>query len=503
MKSVFWKMLIVFSGIFLLSFLIMAGFFYIELDDFTYNRKIELLDIVAGEIYLKTINTQSDIISVPVTYKQLEDRNELTESVRLMAENTNAIIWVVNEDGRMIAISGETEYDEEYFIRNFYNRTELYLFDTESYVPFFKSNETEFNATGTFAKIFSGGMSKPGLTYIKTYKMRGNDFLGEDEKIGIYIHIPDEELSVARRELVLAYIIPWLISIAVAAVLIMLLARSFSRPLRDMTYTTREVSKGNFSARVNVGSRRDEIGELGRTYNHMMDQLENLEISRQGFISDVSHELRTPITSINGFIGGILDGTIPKEKHEHYLNIVKSESARLNRLVNDLLILTRLNNDDKPLVKETFDLNELIRNVVISFEKEITGKRLDISVKFEDAWTLVFANRDDIERVCVNLVDNAVKFTPGGKKISISTKAVKTKIMIKIKDEGCGMALDKLTMIWDRFYKEDYSRGISKGGAGLGLAIVWKIITAHGETVEVDSAEGKGTEFTFSLQQGL
>ncbi len=503
MKSVFWKMFLVFTSIFLLSFLIMAGFFYLELDEFTYNRKIELLDIIAGEIYLNAINIQSDITSVPVTYKQLEERNELNESVRLMAENTSALIWVVNEDGRMIAVSHETDYDEEFFVRDFYNRSERYLYETESYEPYFATNETEFNATDAFEKIYGGGRTRPGLTYIKTYKIRGNDFIGEDAKIGIYIHVPDEELSVARRELVLTYVVPWLISLGVAALLIMILARSFSKPLRNMTNTSREVAKGNLGARAEKLNRKDEIGELSRTYNQMMDQLENLETSRQGFISDVSHELRTPITSINGFVGGILDGTIPPEKHEHYLNIVKSESARINRLVNDLLVLTKLKNDDKPLVKETFDLNELIRDVVISLEKEINIKNLDISVRFEDVITPVFANRDDIERVLVNLIDNAVKFTGSGKGIYIITKAVKTKIMVTIKDEGCGINAEKLSMIWDRFYKEDLSRGDGRGGAGLGLAIVSKIIAAHEEKIDVSSAPGEGSEFIFSIQQGL
>lgn len=503
MKSVYWKMFLIFSGIFLLSFLIMAGFFYLELDDFTYNRKVELLDIIAGEIYLNTINIQSDITSVPVTYKQLEDKNELNESVRLMAENINSIIWVVNEDGRLIAVSKATQYDEKFFVRDFYNRTEQYLFNDNSFVPFFESSKTEFNATGTFSDIYSGGKEKPGLSYIKTYKISGNDFVGEDAKIGIYMHIPNDELDVARREIVMAYIVPWLIALGIAAVLILLLAQNFSRPLREMTGTAREVAKGNLGARVKNLNRKDEIGELSRTYNQMMDQLQNLEISRQGFISDVSHELRTPITSINGFVGGILDGTIEPEKHEHYLKIVKSESARLNRLVNDLLVLTRISDDSRTQEKETFDINELIRHVIISMENDITSKELDVSVRFEDIITPVYANKDDIERVLVNLLDNAMKFTPNGKSLFISTKAEKTKIYVSIKDQGCGIPADKLPVIWERFYKEDSSRGISKGGAGLGLAIVSKIIKAHDETIDVQSKLDEGTEFVFSIQQGL
>lgn len=136
-------------------------------------------------------------------------------------------------------------------------------------------------------------------------------------------------------------------------------------------------------------------------------------------------------------------------------------------------------------------------------EKEINIKSLDISVRFEDIATPVYANRDDIERVLVNLIDNAVKFTPEGKGVFITTKAVKTKIMISVKDEGCGISAEKLSMIWDRFYKEDLSRGGSMGGAGLGLSIVSKIIAAHDETIDVNSAPGEGSEFSFSVQQGL
>ncbi|MFO7611089.1 MAG: HAMP domain-containing sensor histidine kinase [Clostridia bacterium] len=503
MKSVFWKMFLILTGILLLSFAIMAGFFYIELDEFTYNRKMEYLDIIAGEIYLDIVNAPYDLTSVPGTYIELEARNDLAEVIRLHGENSNSIIWVVNEDGRIIALSEETEYDEKFFVRDFYNRTERYIYDGKYYTPYFKTNQTDFVATDVFSDIYEGGSTPPGLTYIKTYKLRGNDYLSEDSKIGIYIHTPREELVVARRDLLLAYFIPWVISLCAAAFLATIPARDFSRPLKGMMDTAREVAKGNFKARAGIGNRRDEIGELGRTFNKMLDQMENLEQSRQAFISDVSHELRTPITSVNGFVEGMLDGTIPQERHAHYLGIVKSETGRLNRLISDLMILARLADDGKPPVKVTFDLNEMIREVVISMEQEITAKGVRLSVDFEDDRTMVHANRDDIERVVVNLLGNAVKFTPGGKGIYISTKAVKTRITVGIRDEGCGIAPDKMDMIWDRFYKADSSRGLNKGGSGLGLAIVKNILAAHGESIHADSIEGEWTEFTFTLQQGV
>lgn len=503
MKSVFWKMFIVFAGILVVSFLVMAGFFYIELDDFTYNRKIELYDIVAGEIFLNVTNSTFDMSSIPRTYQELEERNMLADNVRVYGENINSIIWVINENGGIIAVSDSTDADDQFFVRDFYNRTERYIYDDRYFKPYFESDETTFIATEVFAGIFEGSGLKPGLTYIKTYKYRGNDYIGKDSEIAVYIHTPDEELSVGRRELILAYIVPWAISILIAAGFIMILARSFSSPLRNMVGTTTRISKGDLQARVSVTRRKDEIGQLGKALNKMLDKIEELENSRQEFVSDVSHELRTPVTSINGFVEGMLDGTIPPDKQRKYLEIVKNESSRLNRLVNDLMVLTRLSGERNVPVKENFDLNELIRTVAISMENRINSRKIEMDIRFEDDMTIVNASRDDIERVLMNLLDNAVKFTGDKGNISISTKAIKSKIIVTIKDDGVGIPPEKLEKIWERFYKEDSSRGYSSGGAGLGLSIVRSILISHGETIEVDSVEGRGTEFRFSVQQGL
>ncbi len=503
MKSVFWKMFMVFAGILVVSFLVMAGFFYAELDDFTYDRKIELYDIVAGEIYLNITNSTFDMSTIPRTYQDLEERNNLAENVRVYGENINSIIWVVNDSGGIIAISDSTDVDELFFVRDFYNRTEQYMYDDKFYKPYFESDETMFMATEIFAGLYEGSYQKPGLTYIKTYKYRGNDYIGKDSKIAVYIHTPREELIVARRALILAYLVPWVISIVIAAGFIMILARSFSRPLRNMVGTTNRVSKGDLKARVGKIRRKDEIGQLGKALDKMLDKIEELENSRQEFVSDVSHELRTPVTSINGFVEGMLDGTIPPEKQRHYLEIVKSESSRLNRLVNDLMVLTRLSGKRNLPARENFDLNELIRTVVIGMEKRISSGKIEMDIQFEDDITIVNASRDDMERVLVNLLDNAVKFTPAGGSISISTKAKKSKIIVSIKDDGAGIPPEKLERIWERFYKEDSSRGYTSGGAGLGLSIVKSILVSHEETIEAESTEGKGTEFKFSIQQGL
>lgn len=502
MKSIFWKMFLIFTGISLLSFLIMAMFFYIQIDDLVWDIKIETLNLTAIEIYMQINNTQTDLTSVPHTYSELEERNDFADKIRLYAQNTNALIWVINEDGRIIAVSQERKNDEKFFVRDFYNRTERYMFDKTFFEPYFKTNETEMIATKNFADIYLDEEQEPGLSYVKTFKLYDRNSM-DDSKIGIYIHLPKEELTVVRQEILAVYIIPWILAVIVAGVLIFLFSKSFSKPVRGMVKIAEKVAAGDFHARIEKSDRADEIGKLQNTFNDMLDQIENLELSRQAFISDLSHELRTPITSIRGFVDGMLDGTIPEDKKTHYLEIVKIETGRLNRLIDDLMMLTRLENKDKLIEKTVFDMNELIRHVIIYLEGEINDKTLNIEVNFEDIKTMVKANRDDMERVIVNLMDNAIKFTPSGKNIYISTRAIKDKILVSIKDEGAGIGSEKLKLIWERFYKVDSARSHSKKGSGLGLSIVQKIINSHGEKIEVNSEKNKGTEFSFTVQQGI
>jgi signal transduction histidine kinase len=232
----------------------------------------------------------------------------------------------------------------------------------------------------------------------------------------------------------------------------------------------------------------------------MMDKLEKTENQRAEFASNVAHELRTPMTTIGGFIEGILDGTIPQEKHATYLKRVSDEIKRLTNMVKDLLILSKMDADDVPLVKNRFDINDMIRKSIIRFEDEITRKKLYINVNFSDETTFVYANADDIERVLINLIHNAIKFTNEGGTVSISVELRKNKVYVFVRDNGIGIDQDDLQNIWTRFYKSDKSRGRDRSGTGLGLSIVFSVIKRHGEIIEVRSQKGIGTEFIFTLE---
>ena len=253
------------------------------------------------------------------------------------------------------------------------------------------------------------------------------------------------------------------------------------------------------SERVSVNG-KDEIAELSESFNNMIVALESLESMRREFIGNVSHELRTPITTIKGFVEGVLDGVIPVEKHENYLTIVLDETRRMQKLVNDLLDLAKMHAGEVSLNITDFDVNELIRRCVISLQQMFIEKNLEFQADFETERTFVNADSDAIQRVIINLLQNAVKFTPQDGEIRVKTYNDRDKVFISVEDNGKGIPEEELSNIFERFYKTDKSRSTDRSGLGLGLAIVRNIIVSHNEIIKVESEEGHGTVFTFSLR---
>lgn len=274
--------------------------------------------------------------------------------------------------------------------------------------------------------------------------------------------------------------------------------RILVKPLYEINKTAREISDGEFEKRVNITS-KDEIGQLAESFNYMADALQNLENLRREFIANISHELRSPITSIRGFIQGMLDGTIPVEKQKHYLTIVLDESKRLARLISDVLDLSRLESGEFSMRLSTFDLNELIRLTILRFENEIESKKLNVDVILSGDVLYVTADRDRIGQVISNLVDNAIKFTDDSGELGISTKIIGKKVIVSVRDTGSGIPENELKLIWDRFHMVDRSR-TTKKGTGLGLTIVKQIIKQHGEEIWAESREGSGSTFSFTLK---
>ena len=291
-----------------------------------------------------------------------------------------------------------------------------------------------------------------------------------------------------------------LLVILIAVVVMSVSTRNECRPLREMAQAARDFGHGNLKARVRTGGHNsEEVDELAAAFNNMAESLEKSEYQRQEFVANVSHELKTPMTTIGGYVDGMLDGTIPPERHRYYMQIVSDETKRLSRLVRSMLDISRLQDQDIPEEKKSsFDLQELAGQVLITFEQKIDSKRLNVDVDFPGHPTYTRAGPDYITQVIYNLLDNAVKFCPEGGDLGVKIKTGSNKLYVSISNSGQTIPQNELPLVFDRFHKLDKSRSQNREGWGLGLYIVKTIICRHGEDISVTSQNGV-TTFTFTL----
>ena len=291
---------------------------------------------------------------------------------------------------------------------------------------------------------------------------------------------------------------------ALAVFLVALLAMPYltrreTKPIKDMAAAARQHAHGNLSVRVPTGYQNEEMEELAVAFNNMAASVQNSETIRQEFVANVSHELKTPMTTIAGYLDGILDGTIPPEKHRVYMELVSTEVRRLSRLVRNMLDVARLKDQGIPPDKLTdFDICEEASQALLSFEQRINQKHLNVDIDMPEFGLTVHAFADAVSQVIYNLLDNAVKFIDDGGTLSIHARQQGGKAVVSIANTGPTIDPAELPLIFDRFHKTDKSRSTDRDGVGLGLYIVKTIVLAHGEDIYVTSRDGK-TEFTFTM----
>jgi len=291
--------------------------------------------------------------------------------------------------------------------------------------------------------------------------------------------------------------------LAAAMVIVYFITEKTISPVRAMSRAAKSFELGRFDVRVPVKG-RDEVGELAVAFNNMAASLSINDETQRTFLANISHDLRTPMTTIAGFIEGILDGTIPDDQHKYYLNIVFAETNRLARLVKTMFEITRIQSGERTFNKKNFDVCEMARLVLITLEQKIEDKKLDVEFLFDNEKTYVFADADAIHQVLQNLCENAIKFTPENGLIRINiadTGDRDKKILVSVFNTGTGIAAGDIPFLFNRLYKTDRSRGLDKTGVGLGLFIVKTIIDAHEEKIWVNSEYEKNCEFTFTLQK--
>ncbi len=342
---------------------------------------------------------------------------------------------------------------------------------------------------------YNGLFSVSSHTYIVPVSTNNTNFAG-----AIMMNTPLSEIT---KPLAKVYVIIWvsaIFAIIIACIVIYFLSqRILIKPLSNINDVARKIAKGDVGIRVEINS-QDEIGDLAKSFNDMADSMAKVENNRREFISNVSHEIRSPITSIKGFLGGIIDGVIPKEKENYYLTLAYEETQRLTRLVNDLLDLSTIESGQYTLNIVKFDINEIIRRTVIKFETKINEKNLSVDVCFNKEVLYVKGDLDRMMQVITNLVDNAIKYVTDKGKIRISTKVKGERVFVSVFNESKPLSEEDLKYMWDRFYKSDKSR-TSKASTGLGLPIVRSILTQHGEDIYVKNTKDGEVEFTFSLKK--
>lgn len=464
------------------------------------------LDSFLTQEKAKTLEKNSDVIhQMFVNYLDNYENVKANISFRLNLEAVSSIlgsyIWVVDETGHILL--SQPELSDELKFKLTDSTGKVKLPDVRQYNKVM--NQTApVKEIGDFFGFFSdevfseNGKSDSWLTIEKSYKYKSINL--SNTMFAIYMHTPVPQVQAARKSVFKFYFLSVCTATLISIMLVYIFSLKLTRPLKEIKNAAKTIAGGEFRKRLNIKS-RDEIGQLAQSFDQMVTALQNIEDMRRGFIANVSHELRTPMTSIRGFIEGILDGTIPPERQSYYLTIVRDETDRLNRLVNNLLDLAKMEAGELEITPRIVNINELVRVCIIKLETLITSKNIQVEAVFEEENMYVSADVDAIERVLYNLVHNAIKFTPNEGKINISTVEKKDVIEVSVEDSGIGISPDELDLIWDRFYKADKSRSRDKVGTGLGLAIVKTIINEHNQEIWVESEQGKGTKFTFTLRK--
>lgn len=407
-------------------------------------------------------------------YNGSMELSELHRHLETLSCYLNTKIKVIDPSGRIIIDSANaTAYDSDTIIAGF----NISDFGSKYYMNNRFYNTFSENHLTVFAPITT------------TYRVRGY----------VLIHKPVQDIYAYSYELLNVVYITLLFIFLLAFVILFSFSLLIYRPIRKITSVADAYIDGDFSQKMNIHT-HDELGHLAAVFDYMANELNTLEDDQRKFVSNVSHDFRSPLTSIKGYIEAILDGTIPYEMQDKYLNIILFETERLNKLTSSLLELNKFGSHGKTILYiKSFDINYIIRMTALAFEGICSEKHISIELILSGQNLFVTADMAKIQQVIYNLTDNAIKFSHPDSFITIETTEKNDKVFVSVKDSGIGIPNDSLKKIWERFYKTDVSRGKDKCGTGLGLAIVKEIIQAHDENINVISTEGVGTEFIFTL----
>ena len=399
-------------------------------------------------------------------------RDKLSE----LRNDYGADVWLLRQNGMLMSFGENTASVST-------------LSDQEAVAQIYRVLEgSEITVRGLFSQLGDS---------VVTIGVPWTDWSGQVQG-AVLLHVSVHQMSADYSDILRYSGIGSLVAMVFGVAVSYAIARRQSGPVKEIQQVVADFAGGNLASRARVHG-HDDMAQLAQSINAMAEDLSKLEESRRSFVANVSHELRSPLTCIQGYCQGMLDGTILQSEHDKYLEIVLSESQRLTKLVNTLLDLSKYESGQRPLNKTAFDVNNLLLTVLFKFEQRIENKGIDVNIDFTDPQCFVRADADQITQVATNLVDNAVKFTPEGGKLTIHTHSAGKQAVVTVQDTGIGISAEDLPYIFDRFYKADKAH-TSGMGTGLGLSIVKKILEQHGQDITCSSGPS-GTSFTFTLEK--
>lgn len=409
------------------------------------------------------------------------DYEDIQQKTRQLADRLDLRITVIDRQGKVL---GDSE-QEPSLMEKHDDRLEVIEAMKESF-----GHSTRFSDTLNY-----------NMKYVAVRLDQDDNILGI-----IRFALPLSQVQLEIRIIYRVVLFGAIAAIVIALIVAYFVSRSITFPIRQMKETAERIATGDFGSRVRIKS-GDELGELAQSLNKMADELqqkiENLKqmySMRTDFVANVSHELKTPLTLIKGYIETLEDRAMDdKSKSRKFISIIKEHSDRLGNIVDDLLSLSELELSKDCVQKTEFDLKKLIDEISLGFERALAKKKQTLTISSQGRDLIIKADRDKIEQLFVNLIDNAIKYTKESGRIELLLQEYDGEFCVTVKDDGIGIPKEHLDRVFERFYRVDKARSRELGGTGLGLSIAKHITIVHNGKITIESELNKGTKVSVTL----
>ena len=466
-------------------------------------RKLHFRTIFSRMLFMQSIASVAVILLIGGTLALVVRVQNIQAVQTALYARSQAIDTALSEEYPIDEVLNEVAAEGGFLIERIDGRSVRSYYTDPKWQPYseYAADRTAYHevtsaasTVGDFHRRYFRSAKLPIMTLYRSIAV------GETTEV-LLIHTDLSDLNRRTGEMLIWMLLVSLLAFLGAVMLSYYNAHRLIDPFVEINHIVRCYSRGDFTQRITLKG-HDEAAQLGRSFNEMAEQIKDLDNTRRSFVANVSHELRSPLTSMKGFLEAMQDGTILEENYSEYIGIVLAETRRMVTMVNDLLDLSRIESGMIELHYETFDINELIRRTLITFEARLTERQMEMDVRFAQEQFFVFADSTKIGQVLRNLIDNAIKYSDTGKTVCVSTYSMRKEVFVTVKDNGIGIPQEDIPHVFDRFYKVEKAHTPSPTvGSGLGLSIVKRIIEQHGQTITVRSARGRGTQFTFSLER--